>query len=222
MGNKKQFLLLVLVFSSVSVLWAQKASINMRFNVLKSETGKDYFIWSGEGRRYSDNFDVISGASKLQSTRELNTVVYDSGNVDGRPAFPLGLRGLLLFAVAPYETVMNDDLRIVADGSALTIRFVHRGTAYEIVTDKRGRINLADSCKMAGSLTDTVGEKHLLKPQYVKSGVDPEKMSSLDWSKIDLVPDTAASNAFRKYAGVLQAKYEEGILTVKGTVKFAE
>jgi hypothetical protein len=43
-------------------------------------------------------------------------------------------------------------------------------------------------------------------------------MNALDWDKINLVPDTAAPNASRKYTGFLTAGYSNGVLTIKGVL----
>jgi hypothetical protein len=38
------------------------------------------------------------------------------------------------------------------------------------------------------------------------------------WDKINLVPDTAAPAASRKYTGFLTAGYSNGVLTIKGVL----
>jgi hypothetical protein len=57
-----------------------------------------------------------------------------------------------------------------------------------------------------------------LRPQYVKTGADPTKMTSIDWSEITLVPAIAVTNTSRKYDGILTIGYNNGILTVKGAL----
>ena len=175
----------------------QKVSLDIRFNAL-AEDSTNYFKWSEGGNAVvTDGYDAATGASKAQSTTRFDAVRYDN-ETSKKAAIPSGLRSLVLFPIASFDTAVNDAFTVTENGKQLTIRFVHRGTAYQIA--------------------DNIAGKFLLKDEYLVAGGSKNDMNALDWTKITLTADTAAADATRSFEGTLDASYKNGILTVKGSL----
>jgi hypothetical protein len=225
----KRTKLLVAVFAiatfSVFAAMAQKVSIDFRYNVGTSDPAKDYFKWNAPGEKaVTDKFDAnkadeehgTTGASVLGTTAKFDAVRYDSADTATRKlALTNGLRGLFLYPISSRATATDDDLKVTTSGKDITIRYVHRGTAYELVAPG-GKLDVAKDCKIGRSLADNVGGAFVLKDEYLKAGGDPNKMSDLDWSKVTLDPEVADSA--KKWTGVLTVAYKGGVLTIKGTL----
>lgn len=217
MKNSK-FIIAALVLVAVAGLAvAQKVSIDLRFNT-EAADAKNYFNWSANGKAVKDGFDAATGASKAQSTTAFNAVRYDN-DATKKNAIPAGLRSLVLYPVSSWDTATADAFTVTANGKQLVIRFVHRGTAYQITTDNKGKIDTDDSFKIAAGVGENVGGKFLIKDEYLKAGGDKTNMADLDWSKITLVDDEASDAATVDYDGSLTATLKKGILTVKGNLK---
>lgn len=195
----------------------QKVSLDVRFNAL-AEDSANYFKWSeGGNAAVADGYDAATGASKAQSTTRFDAVRYDN-ETSKKAAIPSGLRSLVLFPIASFDTAVNDAFTVTENGKQLTIRFVHRGTAYQIITDSNGKIDMATSFSTAAGVADNIAGKFLLKDEYLVAGGAKTDMSALDWTKITLTADTAAADATRSFEGTLDASYKDGILTVKGSL----
>ena len=217
MKNSK-FIIAALVLVAVAGLAvAQKVSIDFRFNT-EAADAKNYFNWSANGKSVKDGFDAATGASIAQSTTAFNVVRYDNETTK-KNAIPAGLRALVLYPVAAWNTATADAFTVTANGKQLVIRFIHRGTAYQITTDSKGKIDTDDSFKIAAGVGENVGGKFLIKDEFLKSGGDKANMADLDWSKITLVDDEAAEDAAVDYDGELTASLKKGILTIKGNLK---
>ena len=217
MKNSK-FIIAALVLVAVAGLAvAQKVSIDFRFNT-EAADAKNYFNWSANGKSVKDGFDAATGASIAQSTTAFNIVRYDNETTK-KNAIPAGLRALVLYPVAAWNTATADAFTVTANGKQLVIRFIHRGTAYQITTDSKGKIDTDDSFKIAAGVGENVGGKFLIKDEFLKSGGDKANMADLDWSKITLVDDEAAEDATVDYDGELTASVKKGILTIKGNLK---
>lgn len=217
MKNSKFFIAALALVTVAGLAVAQKASIDFRFNT-KSADPKNHFNWSANGKSVKDGFDTVTGASKAQSTTGFNVVRYDS-EATKKNAIPAGLRALVLYPIASWNVAEADAFTVTEQGKKLVIRFVHRGTAYQVTTDDKGRIDTNDSFKIAQGIADNIGGKFLVKAEYLKAGGDNTKMSDLDWSKIPLVDDEAAEDATVDYDGELKTSFKRGILTIKGTLK---
>lgn len=195
----------------------QKVSLDVRFNAL-AEDSANYFKWSEDGNAaVADGYDAATGASKAQSTTRFDAVRYDN-ETSKKAAIPSGLRSLVLFPIASFDTAVNDAFTVTENGKQLTIRFVHRGTAYQIITDSNGKIDMATSFSTAAGVADNIAGKFLLKDEYLVAGGSKNDMNALDWTKITLTADTAAADATRSFEGTLDASYKNGILTVKGSL----
>jgi hypothetical protein len=204
------------IFASVSALEAQNVKIDARMNVLASDKA-NYLTWSLGNKDVKDSYDAATSASVKGSTTGLNAIRYDSAS-GKKAAIPVGLRDLLLFPVSDFGTQTADALVVTENGKALTVRYVHRGSAYELSTDASGKFDVLTGAKYAKGLTDNVGGQDVIKSEFLKAGGDPKKMGDLDWSKIPLVPDTKDSAAKRWYEGSLSFAYSNGILSVKGNL----
>jgi len=217
---KKTIASLVAVLLALAVaapaLAAQNAKIDARVNVMAADAA-NYINWTVGGKAVKDSFDAASGASVAQSTKGLDAIRYDA-NDSKKAAIPVGLRGLLLYPVSSFDIAAYDDLKVTQTGKQIVIRYVHRGVAYELATDKNGKFDLATGAKLAKGLAENVGGEFVLKKEFVKDGADPKKMSSLDWSKVTLVPDVRDPAAKRWYEGKLDFAMKNGILTIKGNL----
>ena len=213
-----KFLIAALVLVTVAGLAvAQRVSLDFRFNT-EAADAKNYFNWSANGKSVKDGFDAATGASKAQSTTAFNVVRYDN-EATKKNAIPAGLRALILYPVASWDTATADAFTVTPNGKQLVIRFVHRGTAYQITTDNKGKIDTDDSFKIAAGIADNIGGKFMVKDEYLKPNGDKANMADLDWSKITLVDDEAAEDATVDYDGELTASLKKGILTIKGNLK---
>ncbi len=217
MKNSK-FIIAALVLAAVaSLAVAQKVSIDFRFNT-EAADAKNHFNWSADGKTVKDGFDAATGASKAQSTTAFNVVRYDNETTK-KNAIPAGLRALILYPVASWDTAVADAFTVTENKKQLVIRFVHRGTAYQITTDSKGKIDTGDSFQIATGIADNIGGKFMIKDEFLKAGGDKANMADLDWSKIRLIDDEAAEDATVDYDGELSASLKKGILTIKGNLK---
>ena len=213
----KRVILCVLIGMVAAGLYAQDLRIDFRFNVVEDDP-QNYLNWSMGNSVSKDRFDAASGASVAGSTYGLDVARYDS-EITKNTALPATLRNLLLFPVSPFGIARGDNLTVEETKTGLVIRFVHRGVAYELVTDKKGTYNVVSDARIARGLAENIGGKFILKEEFVQAGTDGSKSADLDWSKIPLVPDTRAVSASRWYEGTLKVRYKNGILTMKGTLE---
>jgi hypothetical protein len=202
--------------AAMSALGAQSVSIDERFAVSAADPA-NYLNWSLGNKVTKDRYDAATGASLAGTTSAINAVRYDA-IATKKAAIPVGLWGLLLYPGSDYATATADAFQATVSGKAVTIRFVHRGIAFELTTDTDGKFNLNSGAKIAKGLADNVGGDFVLKKEFVKSGGDPRKMADLDWSKITLVPDVRSPQASRWYEGSLDMKVDKNVLYVKGTL----
>lgn len=203
--------------ASVSALSAQTVTIDARMNVAAADTA-NYFNWTNGSSTTKDKLDAASSASLSGSTGKFDAVRYDDPKAK-KAAIPVGLRGLVLFPVGVYDIAKGDNLTATANGKVVTVRYIHYGTAYELVTDKNGKFDVLTGAKRAKNICDNVGGEFVLKNEFVKAGGDPKNMADLDWSKLTMTPDTKDATASRWYEGSLDFALKGTILTVKGTLK---
>jgi hypothetical protein len=217
MKRKIAVLVIFCLLTSAMSVFAQNVKIDYRMNVRTSNTSGNYFKWSFGNMNINDSLDASSGASKMQSTAKFDAVRYDSA-ASKQLTIPGGLRSLFLFPVASWNTAVDDSLQVGSSGKQVIIRYVHRGNAYEFRTDANGKLNVLSDCYVAASVADNTNNSLVLKSNYVKSGLDPRKMSSLDWTKIRLLNDVYSPTASRHYEGKLDVAYVDGVLTIKGNL----
>jgi hypothetical protein len=208
----------------------RSAKIDYRMNVAGPDNG-NYFNWSAGSANVKDAFDPsapgengTTGASKAKSTSRFDAAVtYDIPSNAAKHtgyALPSGLRGLFLYPVASDATRVNDTLFVTANGKELTIRYVHRDSAYEIKTDAAGKLDVTTACKIARGVCSTEDQySFTLKPEFSKTGSASSNMGDFDWEKAVFTPDTFSENATRHYTGALNAGLANNILTIKGSLK---
>ena len=135
------FLALPLSFAAADS--AMDVRIDYKMNVAKEDYTANYFNWTvGKQAAVKDKFDTASGASVKGSTKAFNTVRYAEPAADKKAAIPAGLRGLLLYPVSNFDVAQFDNLTVSENAGVITVCFVHRGTAYELTTDKKGNFNV--------------------------------------------------------------------------------
>lgn len=213
----KRILLSLLLVSLALTLVAQDVRIDFSFNTEK-EDADNYLSWALGNKVVKDAYDAESGASIAGSTYGFDVVRYDS-EVTKNTALAAGIRNLLLFPVSPFGIAIGDNFTVDETKQGLIIRFVHRGTAYDLRTDKKGNLDVISGVRSARGLAENIGGKFIIKEEFRKEGTDGTKGADLDWDKINLVPDTRAVTASRWYEGTLRAKYKKGILSMKGTLE---
>jgi hypothetical protein len=199
-------------------VFAQEVAIDMRYNVLRFEPAKNYLDWSIGSRNIRDALDATTGASRGRSTRELDTVRYDS-IATRRYTIPVGLRQLLLFPICPTRYTDLFHLTVIEEGQKLVIRFILDGTLYQMRTDDRKRLDVRNAFFKAEGITVTNALVPVnLKPEYLLPGGRATDWNAIDWSKIQWRPDTSEANASRKYNGILTVGYANGVLRLEGTL----
>ena len=198
---------------------ATDVKIDFRMNIAKQDYESNYFNWTlGKQETVQDKFDVVSGASLKGSTKEFNVVRYAGNAADKKAAIPAALRSLFLFPLSDWKFVEEYGLQVTNTDGALTIRFARKATAYELKTDNKGNFNILTGAKIAKDITDKTETGYMIKPEYLKEGGDPAKMSDLDWNKVPLKDDTFASDAAYHYEGTLKFALKDNVLTVNGTL----
>lgn len=230
---KKIALLLSLFLVLGVTAFAQDLKIDFQVNVAAADTG-NYFTFTGPIRYMAadkDTLDATSGASKAGSTHFFMPYLYD---VKGKTVLPSGLRGLFLFAVAPNSQRTDDNLTAskAADG-VITVQYVHRGTAYRLVTDKTGKLSFpkGDYTRRAIGFIQGAGPQ-VLSLDFSADG----KVSTANWAKIwdpktpdgkeikagvasktgKIMDDNGVDEAMFKWEGQLQVTLNGSILKIVG------
>ena len=209
---------------------AADLTIDMQVNTAAKDYANNYFTFKGGNHSADkDQFvlaaDGTTGASKLGSTELFNTYRFD---VRGKKTMPGGLRSLFLYAVADDGTRTGDDLQVskAADGTVM-VRYVHRGTAYEIVTDKTGALVLPTTAARMRKIGHSDNQIHA---DFSSNG----KPSGVDWAKVwnasiadgkqvgttasktgKIAPDVAESEFFA-LAGSLKFTFAGNLLKIAG------
>jgi hypothetical protein len=247
---KKSIIVLVLLAVAFSgMAFAQAApelKIDYQYNVTGPDAG-NYFLFSGpvrymdsgavryEGSGGKDTVgspDATSHASKYHSTEFFNHYQYDFA---GKKVIPAGLRGLFLYPVAVDAQRTIDGLKVLknADGS-LTVRYVHRGSAYEFATDKDGNIAFPT---MGFKMRQIGHTDNVISPDFSSDG----KLSGVDWAKVwnasiaegkqvgttasktgKVSPDMPDPAAAIGYQGALKATFDGKVLKIAGTLQIVK
>ncbi len=212
---------------------AQELKVEYQFNVSGADAG-NYFSFIGPIRYMSalkDTVDATSGASKLHSTENFNAYRYD---VKGKLTLPEGLRGLFLFAVAPLAQLQSDNLTVAKAGDGvITIHYAHRGTAYELITDKSGKLVFPEAAGRKRAIGYIQGDgPQVISRDFSRNG----KADGVDWKKVwdagvaggkeitagvasktgNIAPDGAEPTSMFYWQGALQFTFERNILKVVG------
>lgn len=156
--------------------------LNIDFQLnLAAADADNFFTFKGPIRYMAvemDQPDSVTGASKLGSTHLFQSYLYD---VEGKYTMSGGLRGLFLFATNPFTQIATDNLNAskAADGT-ITIQYAHRGTAYQITTDKKGNLAFPDGAFRKRA----IGYIKSGAPQVISTDFSSDKTSAtVDWAK---------------------------------------
>jgi len=205
-------------------------TIDYQVNAVAADDANNYLTFKGPvASANKDQFDAVSGASKLESTFTFN---YYRNDIFGKKILPGGLRGLFLYPIAGDKTRLEDGLTVIknADGS-IRIRYVHRGTANEVVTDKMGKLVFPGATFQSRKIGYIVGAG----PQVISTEFSADGTAAkVDWAKVwdakipggkvigtttqktgDITPDTANSDLVG-YTGALQFAFDGKILKITG------
>ncbi|QQO08793.1 hypothetical protein [Breznakiella homolactica] len=233
---RKISVIAVLIIFAGGFAAAQELKIDYRFNTARTDSA-NYLTFQGPVRYAgveADTFDSVSGASKSRSTAFFSPYLMD---MYGRPVFSGGLRGVLLFAVAPPAMRTDDNLTAekASDGT-ITIQYVHRGTAYKITTDKNGKLGFP----RGGFSMRTIGYIQGAGPQVLSREFSSDgTAAAADWKKIwdpgipggkeitpgisartgIIVSDSGDPQAMFNWDGTLQVTLEQNILKISGTLR---
>ncbi|WP_428770896.1 hypothetical protein V1L52_03380 [Treponema sp. HNW] len=212
-----------MLFVSASLFAADASAevrINWKLDTAKENYALNNFSWkAGSQAEVRDSFDAASGASLKGSTKAFNAVRYADPASDKKAAMPAGLRGLFLFAVADWKLTDSHALQVTQNAGIITVRFIRKTTAYELKTDKKGNFNLLTGSKCAKDIAEKTDSGFAIKPEYVKAGGNPAKMSDLDWNKVKLVQDSFNPAAAYHYEGDLKFALENKVLSISGLMK---
>lgn len=210
-------LVIAVVGTLVFVSWSNtinQLDIDMRLDMENAETS--YFNWVYNKDITHDSFDANSGASLAQSTSTFNIAMYDSTETR-KATMPLGLRALALYTVTDKTQQKIDAFSITEIGNSLVIRFVHRGTAFQIVAVD-GIIDLETSFTINTEFSDFVDGQCVIKNEFLVRGGDSKKMADLEWSVVSFVADTATVDASHKFPGTLNISFIDNVLLINGTL----
>jgi hypothetical protein len=207
-------------------LSAADLAVYVQVNLTQQDYANNYFTFKGANNAADkDSYDAVAGASKGHATELFNSYRRD---VKGAQTMPGGLRGVFLYGVADDATRTGDNLQAsqAADGT-ITIRYIHRGTAYELVTDKAGKLSLPNGNYRMRKIGHT---DNVIHPDFSSTG----KAADVDWAKVwnssiadgktvgttasktgKIASDVATSSYFQ-FAGALQVKIEGKFLKVYG------
>jgi len=224
------FVLFVLVGAS---LIAQDLTIDFQLNTRRADPRNNFFPFEGPIRYMAadrDQVDTTTGASRQMSTEKFQPYRYD---VLGKNAFPDTLRDLFLYGVNMYDAMEADAFDISEDGGVITINYSHRGTAYQVITDRNGVVSLpAAQCSKRSIGYIQGGGPQVISTDFSSNGT----AARIDWDKVwdssvpggkivtagvdrrtgDIVADVAKSDSMYYWEGELQFEWRRNILTVTG------
>lgn len=231
--NRKLSIISGLLFVLGGTLFAQDLKIDYQVNVAANDPA-NYFTFSGPIRYMAaekDSLDATTGASKFGSTHIFMPYLYD---VKGKEVLPTGLRGLFLFAVAPKEQRITDNLTVSkASNGVITVQYVHRGTAYKLVTDNKGKFTFP----RGDFVRRPIGFIQGSNPQVIHTDFSADGSAArVNWAKVwdakipggkqikagvasktgVITDDNGVADAMYSWNGDLQVTFEKNILKITG------
>lgn len=212
---------------------AQDLTVEFRLDVTPNSRG-NYFTFTGPIRYMTadkDHFDAGTGASVQLSTEKFQPYLLD---VKGKVALSNALRGLFLFAVATPDQRTSDNFTVnkAADGT-ITIQYIHRGTAYRLVTDRNGRLTFPN----ANIQRRVIGYIQGAGPQVLHRDFSSDGTAArANWNNVwstsvagnktiasgvatrtgEIIQDVAAADSMFYWNGPLQVAFDRNVLTVTG------
>lgn len=224
---------MLLSLLTVGAVFGADLTIDYQYDVTGTAR-TNYFTFTGPIRYMAvekDHYDGTTGASVHKSTEIFQPYRYD---VLGKNALADGLRGLFLFAVAEPAQPKTDNLTVTKErNGVITIQYVHRGTAYKIVTDNRGNLNFPNGTfqkRTIGYITG--GDPQVISRDFSRnaeaSGVDWDKVwnSGIAGGKIvaagsdkktgNIMDDGASPDSMYFWRGTLSVDFNRNVLTISG------
>lgn len=132
--------LTTLVLGSFLTLGAFAADLTVeaQFDITGKDLTKSYLTVKGPGASVDkDTVDAATGASKNKGTEVLNTYRRDAAN---KNLLPGGIQSLLKYGVSVKDFVVDNLTVSKAANGVITVQYVHRGTAYRMITDATGKL----------------------------------------------------------------------------------
>lgn len=160
--------------------FAADLTIEAQFDITGKVPAKSFLTVRGPTASVEkDTIDVATGASKAKGTEVLNT--YRSG-ADKKGTLPGGLQSLFKYGVSPEKAYTDDGLNAAkAKDGTITIQYVHRGTAYLMVSDAKGRFTLPGAaCKSRKIANLEVDGSQLVSKDFSSTG----KVAGVNWAKV--------------------------------------
>lgn len=170
----------VLAVSFASATFAADLYVEAQFDVTAKDLSKSYLTVAGAAASVTkDTVDVASGASKAKGTEILNT--YRNG-ADKKSMLPGGLQSLLKYGVSPAHYFTGDKLTVEqAKDGVITVQYVHRGTAYKMVSDKKGNFVLPGAdCKLRKIANLEKDGSQTVAKEFSPTG----KVEDISWAKV--------------------------------------
>jgi len=230
--NRKLLVLAVALALVGGLAFAQDLKIESVLEL--AQTAKaNYFTFVGPIRYMAadkDHVDAATGASIKNSTEMFQPYLLD---VKGKNTMPSGLRGLFLFSVAVPEQRVLDNLTVTKAGGVITVRYVHRGTAYELVTDASGKFTFPQGNYRRRAIGFIEGEG----PQVISKDFSADGTAAkVDWNKVwdekiaggkevaagkpaktgAITSDNGVPEAMFGWDGSLQVTFDAGVLKIAG------
>lgn len=230
--NRKLLVLAVALAMVGGMAFAQDLKVESVLDLAQSAKA-NYFTFVGPIRYMAadkDHIDAATGASVKNSTEMFQPYLLD---VKGKNALPNGLRGLFLYSVAPAALRVDDNLTITKAGGVITVRYVHRGTAYELVTDANGKFTFPEGQYRRRAIGFIEGEgPQVLHKDFSADGT----AAKVNWAKVwdasvaggkeivagkpaktgAITPDTAVPESMFYWTGSLQVSFEANVLKIAG------
>jgi hypothetical protein len=230
----RKLILIVLALALVAgFAVAQDLTIDYQYNMRRADPA-NFLTFAGPIRYMAvdaDTVDAASGASMKMSTELFQPYRVD---VLGKNVMPSGLRGLLLYAVNTPQAREDDNLMVTrANTGVITIEYVHRGTAYRLVTDRNGVLSLP----AANSSTRRIGYIQGAGPQVISRDFSRNGTAGrVDYAKVwdsgvasgtvvadgndtvtgSIGPDVAVADSMFFWQGDLQVTLASNILRISG------
>jgi hypothetical protein len=215
------------------VIFAQDLKIDYTLDLTPGST-TSYFTFTGPIRYMAvdkDHVDAATGASVKNSTELFQSYLFD---VKGKNVLPNALRGLFLYAVGVEKSRAEDNLTIVkAATGVITVRYTHRGIAYELVTDATGKLVFPNGKYRMRGIGFIVGAG----PQVIHKDFSSDGTAAkVDWNKVwdaaipggkeiaagnatktgTIGPDGAVAESMYYWDGALQATFDKNVLKISG------
>lgn len=178
----KRVFMILMAFGLVSTgAFAVDLSVDAVFDITGKAPAKGYLTVKGAAASVEkDTVDATTGASKLKGTAVWNT--YRLGADKKSTTIAGGIQSLVKYPVSPLKQYEADGLNVIkaADGT-MTIQYIHRGTAYKMVTDKNGKLVLpkGDYKKRTVAILQADGTNFVSKDFSTDNTV-----AKVDWKKV--------------------------------------